>query len=137
MREIKFRIWDKGNEVMMIDWQDFKLIKTIDKDRFLRLGTQNEKWIVCVEKVEDYKPMQYTGLKDMDGTEIYEGDIVEFITERKEVRIFRSEVAWEEDCFLVKEGVDYYDTPLSGMTKDMIVIGNIYENPELLESTND
>jgi hypothetical protein len=63
--------------------------------------------------------MQFTGLKDKNGKEIYEGDI---ITERK----YQAVVEWDEkslqfNCHGMLDGKNYE------------VIGNIYENPELLE----
>jgi uncharacterized phage protein (TIGR01671 family) len=65
--------------------------------------------------------MQYTGLKDKNGKEIYEGDIIEWETSKEKTD--RMEIHWVER----HQG---YLPFINGTSK---VIGNIYENPELIK----
>lgn len=118
MREIKFRVWGAANK-KMIPWDD--LLK-------LHLHT------VFKMTVPELTPTQYTGLKDKNSKEIYEGDIVNYKFTAIEVpEIFK--VCFDEICarFTLKDkegvcwGVGQYD-----MAKRSEIIGNIYENPELL-----
>jgi len=115
MREIKFRAWDKENKVMM-DWEDIKYIDldTLQKSSIL---------------------MQYTGLKDKNSKEIYEGDIVH-VEAVAYGRNMKAVVIWKNGGFMLK-WEDEYESYIQDWAKDLAeseVIGNIYENPELLES---
>ena len=103
MREIKFRAWDKDKSEM-IEWEALRMTYASF------LNTPND-WL--------YDCMQYTGLNDKNGKEIYEGDLYQI------EGLGLIEVKW-------LDGDDGYYCWNIGRN-DGEVIGNIYENPELLE----
>ena len=73
---------------------------------------------------------QFTGLLDKNGKKIFEGDIVDILTENEKIGV----VAYEDGGFLVNADgfcVDFHSN-INGT--DLVVIGNIYDNPELLEA---
>lgn len=107
MREIKFRAWDK-NEKRWLSFLEVNLA-----------GFRNE---ISFYQDTSFELMQYTGLKDKNGKEIYEGDIMRVLDEVGQVYYDDNNV-----CFCIDVERDY--NPCIGRYE---VIGNIYENPELL-----
>lgn len=87
---------------------------------------------------DDVKLMQFTGLKGKNGKEIFEGDIVKFSGCDDDVYV--TPVVWDKNyaCFGVSFGdgypmsLDYLEEFYTEL-KDIEVVGNIYENPELME----
>ena len=132
MRDIKFRVWDKETKHMHICGEDVhdEISFENETNKAYYYNLQNG----CGSLREDsvYILMQYTGLKDKNGKEIYEGDIVKVFTSKK-WRI--GKIIYEYSGFTIdvtnNKELEYGRT---GIIESLIeVIGNIYDNPELLE----
>ena len=124
MREIKFRAWDKATrkilEVIEIDFQGMEILVIDHEEQEAREAVHGH-----------YELMQYTGLKDKNGTEIYEGDIVEYHDTSIKSDVI-SPVSWSAPMFVVDSGLLYFISKEDNKVFDGRIIGNIYENPELL-----
>ena len=116
MREIKFRAWNKEKKFMHIP----------NIDTFISLsGSQVQSANCSINNRKDIILMQFTGLKDKNGKEIYEGDIVQD-------EDLLCKVEFRNGCFVP---IDYKTNRCFDDWDDcdFEIIGNIYENPELLE----
>lgn len=123
MREIKFRAWSKGGKKMY----PVNELAHPTKTGFDTIGIEDT-WM----EGDEYELMQYTGLKDKNGVEIYEGDILEIdYTDTTDNDIRTGYVEYYKDMFLVV--IEEFDSRGFGTKKDRKVIGNIYENQELLK----
>ena len=129
MREIKFRAWDiKTKKFNYLNLRD----SIASDDAYSLGGSQGTDWAVdrensCTMSCK-CELQQFTGLKDKDGKEIYEGDIIKNFAIRDlvifEKGIFTT-IMSHNDQFNVKQ-------PLA-VHCEIEIIGNIYENPELIE----
>ena len=134
-REIKFRAWDK-EEQEMLDWDKFFNLD------IAQVFESKGSWGIY--------PMQYTGLKDKNGVEIYEGDIDQAENGDKSVIVFLLKAGtycvmpmdiylnndYQNEAFFPDFIYGFgYDLFFDNCTPDkyLNIIGNIYENPELLE----
>ena len=116
MREIKFRAWDKNTKIM-IPWDH--LVKS-------RISFRTFRWALVSENSENIELMQYTGQYDPTATEFCEGDIIKDHTYYWEVKFF------DGAFWIVAIGGNAEPELLCG-NDYMEIIGNRYENPELLK----
>jgi uncharacterized phage protein (TIGR01671 family) len=111
-----------------LEWSKYVNHEEISCVTPVGVGNANEEHIASPS---DF--MQYTGLRDKNGKEIYEGEILN-MTYHGSVSIVKPEikgvVGFEKGCFIDKES----GFALGKIGRSLEVIGNIYENPELLES---
>ena len=133
MREYKFRVWDTENkEMLKVQELDFE-------DTFYggRLSIRTDQYNDYFD-IEDMILMQYTGLKDKNGKEIYEGDIIfDSFYERKAKVVFLEGAFWLDyiDDFKEYKTIHKRYQLLANYDNKSVleVIGNIYDNKKLLE----
>ena len=142
-RDIVFR----GKDVVTGEWYygDLEFSRYIGR---AHIHTYNEDGIYCRQvEVDPDSVGQYTGLHDKNGKDIYEGDIVKHpyidpifrdLVESKDGEGVTSEVVFHDGAFVVKYDIDDF-IYLDGFTRKECaeVIGNIHDNPELLESKSE
>ncbi len=119
MREIKFRAWDKERKEML------------SPERLCHFDGELSKGVQ--ERSPFFDLMQFTGLHDKNGKEIWEGDIVRRKLMDGIDNIY--EVFWDQSVcsFSVRPTIPYGTTPVHHeMAKKLEVIGDIHNNPELL-----
>ena len=135
MRNLKLRAWDEQNKVMH---NNFQVISS---------GNEGNDWVIFISDLrplskpetnpfdnpqpffsKQLKKMQFTGILDKNGEEIFEGDII-----AKPGNIWGIMV-WKAPSFEVT--VDKHQSSLYSLSyfEDAIVVGNIYEHPELITS---
>ena len=133
MRQIKFRAWDTLKK-KIISWEEMLKHKGILWSVLgLSTKTSYEHQFDKVGKTKPlYIPLQFTGLKDKNGKEIYEGDIVlDAWGIKQKVIIGEIEHVDREDTF-AGYGFGFSTHCLEDFEEKVEVVGNIYENPVLL-----
>ena len=144
MREIKFRAWDKKtNDMILVLSLDF----LFESEKGIRAEgacncnggfTQDHEPHKHEVFPEDLILMQFTGLLDKNGKKIFEGDVVEDGTIVDDYgKPFRGLIGFETSAFrLIKTNCDCGECLNSVLISgnELIVIGNLYESPELLNT---
>jgi uncharacterized phage protein (TIGR01671 family) len=114
----RFRVWSKGDRRMFDSGASPSDLARFFEDHALAL--QHDSAVL----------MQATGLLDSVGHDIFEGDIIRF-TFPDEPKLYR--VYWDDfACF---SATQCCHTPLGDMGRGIVVVGNIYENPDLMETS--
>ena len=131
-REIKFRAWDERGQ-QIIDNEELQM----NCDGFAAIDEEGTEFPMDVI-------MQYTGLKDKNGIEIYEGDILVIEQHMPYVSKHKWIVEWCEinHCWGMYRDKNtrsytwYSFSNLNGFESDSKIIGNIYNNPELTKEVD-
>lgn len=138
MREIKFRAWD-GKRML----KGLSLIKLLNIFEWGETATTDSGNVDgtgwdTLQRAEDLKWLEFTGLRDKNGKEIYEGDIVRLVSKEDGLVLadVKASVIFDTTMFCARVYIDNddlwdYDI-LEYQAKYIEVIGNIYENKELL-----
>lgn len=152
MREIKFRAWEPDTEKMVDVFGINPMVQKVYLSHQQLFGTAGDDLLLSYKPDEEYsyvRLMQYTGLKDKNDVEIYEGDIVKILytdwpscggchnspQEHMDALALTRVVIWSVQGFYVSHKPDGYAESIEPGTHGFVeVIGNIYENPDLLEA---
>ena len=125
MREIKFKVWDKENKEML-DLEDLHY-------EFGKMSIRTTMYNSYFD-TEDMVLMQYTGLKDITGKEIYEGDIVKVRTVTTCVTGY---VEYDAEYCEYRVIINNNEYVSLWKQLEIEVLGNIYENKNLLDKAGD
>ena len=121
MREIKFRAWNEKDEKMYYNG-------------YFTIDNSEPSWLFESDKVSFHSHfgtiMQFTGLKDKNGKEIYEGDVLEINGIIGEVVFDNDEASFR---FETNKDISYWNKDWTQRLLRTEVLGNKFENPELLK----
>jgi len=130
-REIKFRLWDKKAGEYLLN-----------PGLVLMSLSGKQLWTIVGQSLNpaDYIRAQFTGLKDSKGVEIFEGDILRFwfVVNAGESSEMLEEVYFGDGAFRLRNIKDpCFVCLLNDWARTCEIIGNVHQNPELLEPNND
>lgn len=137
-RPIKFRAWNKKDKEMIVG---FPLDALRQNRSFIDVSPYGNSGggVIEIKEVKNIIVMQFTGLLDKNGKEIYEHDILMFEKKGKQVRKDYWVVSWSEKGKWVMERLGTRQSLWSNdgaggnHAKNHEVVGNIYENPNLIQ----
>lgn len=117
MRQIKFRVWDKLDKRYIYPDKDYHFVINLNgKFQNFQNGSGGD----------EYEIQQFTGLKDVDGVDIYEGDIVEWVDWQEYHQSLSRSRHREPVTF--NHGVFWADLPLYEVNEVCKIVGNIFED---------
>lgn len=134
MRKIKFRAWDKGNEIYLYNVQDaYDTLSGFIKCDDGKNAEYDECYFGDFLNNKRYDVEQFTGLKDVNDKDIYEGDIIKSNYKYAQPKI--SQIIMENgNSYIAGEDLATGNEMLvSDHVEEIEVVGNIHTNPELLE----
>lgn len=133
MKNLKFRAWNKDHRYM--EYTDRNLVVCFSDEGVDAID--HTTFSLSCSSMENFELMLSTGLKDTNNTEIYEGDIVEFRYPYDKRIKTRGKIVRNDDkaCFGIsmKETTEQYELYRVTAENYLTVIGNVFENSELLE----
>ena len=129
MREIKFRAWDSKNKEFV-----YEFYINSNRTDYIQiipeyLNTRRDSFIMTTN--DDYELNQFTGLKDKNGKEIYDGDILmnRFSPGREERLVLTHDI-----FFIIHRLRTLQHERKNDLNQTLEIIGNVYESPELLST---
>jgi uncharacterized phage protein (TIGR01671 family) len=134
-REIKFRGWHTvANKMFSAEEMAEDQLTLLPTGPFINVNGTSTK-LSTIFPSDKFIPLQYTGLKDKNGIEIYEGDIVDLHPDQND-KLWHRKIVWDTAAFHCVQIHGKATHPLyfnKHMTdREWVVIGNIYQNPDLL-----
>lgn len=136
----KFRVWHKEEKIMT---KPFDLVDITD-------GYDNGHEIAADNSLLGHYPfheddrftiMQGSGLHDRNGTDIYEGDLLALIDEVHDQPLYLQQAFFTEGAFFISHAIDikacWWFLHSCLQKYDVQIVGNIYQNPELIGKTNE
>ena len=124
-RVIKFRAWDTDKKVLVHE-TDLDILKTVFHICFMDEEIGPPPIIYNIGRYNDNVLMQFTGLKDMNGKDIYEGDI---ISDPMGI----GQIVFDSGSFCIKWNDNPNESILILESELLEIIGNLFETPELLK----